>query len=204
MILRVKKSTPKNSQKELLVADVKMEIPVLIRSLKSSILSWTSLPRDNTFWGVVSAAVEQSRRKANIVAWGDGKFGSWDWPQNPSKLKKIARRNNAWLQTKRKYLTFFSQKKYSRKPFFIGKQSQINLQLVVKYIKCNYPIVEKWKPGSFLSLDFQQSFFSSLHSAKPVNPLPDVPYFHSYRASKIGRSAKFMLNRTVDRLILML
>ena len=27
-----------------------------------------------TFWGVVSAAVEQSRRKANMVAQGDGKF----------------------------------------------------------------------------------------------------------------------------------
>ena len=26
-------------------------------------------------WGVVSAAVEQSRRKANMVAQGDGKFG---------------------------------------------------------------------------------------------------------------------------------
>ena len=28
-----------------------------------------------TFWDVVSAAVEQSRRKANMVAHGDGKFG---------------------------------------------------------------------------------------------------------------------------------
>ena len=56
-------------------ADVKMEIPVLVRSLKSSILRSTSLQRDKTFWGVVSAAVEQSRREANMVAQGDGKFG---------------------------------------------------------------------------------------------------------------------------------
>ena len=55
-------------------ADVKMEIPVLVRSLKSSILSSTSLQMGKTFWGVVSAAVEQSRRKANMVAQGDGKF----------------------------------------------------------------------------------------------------------------------------------
>ena len=56
-------------------ADVKMEIPVLVRSLKSSILSSTSFQMDKNFWGVVSAAVEQSRRKANRVAQGDGKFG---------------------------------------------------------------------------------------------------------------------------------
>ena len=52
-----------------------MEIPVLVRSLKSSILSSISLQRDKTFCGVVSAAVEQSRRKANMVVQGDGKFG---------------------------------------------------------------------------------------------------------------------------------
>ena len=56
-------------------ADVKMEIPVLVRSLKSSILSSTSLQMDKTFGGVVSAAVEQSRRKANKVAWEDRKYG---------------------------------------------------------------------------------------------------------------------------------
>ena len=56
-------------------ADVKMEIPVLVRSLKSSILSSTSFQLGKTFWGVVSAAVEQSRHKANMVAQGDGKFG---------------------------------------------------------------------------------------------------------------------------------
>ena len=69
-------------------ADVKMEIPVLVRSLKSSILSSTSFQMDKTVWGVVSAAVEQSRRKANMVAQGDGKFGPWDWPQDSSKPKK--------------------------------------------------------------------------------------------------------------------
>ena len=58
-----------------LAADVKMEIPVLVRSLKSSILSPTSFQMGKTFWGVASAAVEQSRRKANMVAQGDGKFG---------------------------------------------------------------------------------------------------------------------------------
>ena len=56
-------------------ADVKMEILVLVHSLKSSILSSTSVQMGKTFWGVVSAAVEQSRPKANKVAQGDGKFG---------------------------------------------------------------------------------------------------------------------------------
>ena len=56
-------------------ADVKIEIPVLIRSLKSNILSSISFQMGKTFWGVVSAALEQSRRKANIFAQGDGKFG---------------------------------------------------------------------------------------------------------------------------------
>ena len=69
-------------------ADVKMEIPVLVRSLKSSILSSTSFQMDKTFWGVGSAAVVQSRRKDNMVALGVGKFGPWDWPKNPSKAKK--------------------------------------------------------------------------------------------------------------------
>ena len=56
-------------------ADVKMEIPVLAQLLKSSILSSTSFQLGKTFWEVVSAAAEQSRRKANMVAQGDGKFG---------------------------------------------------------------------------------------------------------------------------------
>ena len=41
-----------------------------------------------TFWGVASAAVEQSMRKANMAALWVGKFGPWDWPQDPSKPKK--------------------------------------------------------------------------------------------------------------------
>ena len=52
-----------------------MERPVFVQSLKSSILSSTSFQMGKTFWGVVSAAVEQSRRKANVVAQGDGEFG---------------------------------------------------------------------------------------------------------------------------------
>ena len=69
-------------------ADVKMEIQGLVWSLKSSILSSTSFQIDKTVWGVVSAAVEQSRRKANMVAPGDGKFVPWGWPQSSSKPKK--------------------------------------------------------------------------------------------------------------------
>ena len=74
----------------LSTADVKMEKPVLVWSLKSSILSSTSFQVDKTFWGIASAAVEQSRRKANMVARGDGNFGSRGWPQNPSKKQSIA------------------------------------------------------------------------------------------------------------------
>ena len=53
-------------------ADVKMEIPVLVLSLKLSTLSSNSFQMDKTIWVVVSAAVEQSRREANMVARGDG------------------------------------------------------------------------------------------------------------------------------------
>ena len=58
-------------------ADVKKKIPVLLCSPKSSILSSTSFQLDKTFWGVGSVAVgiEQSGRKDNMVAQGDGKFG---------------------------------------------------------------------------------------------------------------------------------
>ena len=51
------------------------ESEVELKMLKSSILSSTSFQMGKTFWGGVSAAVEQSRRKANMVAQGDGKFG---------------------------------------------------------------------------------------------------------------------------------
>ena len=70
------------------VADVKMEIPVLVRSLKSSILSSTSFQMGKTFWGAVNADADQSWCKANMVAQGDGEFGPLDWPKNPSKQKK--------------------------------------------------------------------------------------------------------------------
>ena len=75
------------ANKYMSAADVRMEIPVLGRSLMSSILSSTSLQMDKTFWGVVSTAVEQPSRRANMVARGDGKLGPWGWLQNPSKPK---------------------------------------------------------------------------------------------------------------------
>ena len=65
-----------------------MEIPALMRSLKSSILISNSFQMDKTFWGVGSAAVDQSRHKVRMVAQGDGKFGHGGWPQNPSKPRK--------------------------------------------------------------------------------------------------------------------
>ena len=56
-------------------ADVYMEMPVLVQSLKSSILSATSFQMDTTFWGAGSAAVEQSKCKASMVALGARKLG---------------------------------------------------------------------------------------------------------------------------------
>ena len=50
--------------------DVKMLIPVFVQSLKSSILTSTTFQMGKSFLGVVSAAVKQSRRKANMVAQG--------------------------------------------------------------------------------------------------------------------------------------
>ena len=44
------------------------------RSLNLSILSSTRSQFDDTFWVVVSAAVEQLRRKANMVRLGEGEF----------------------------------------------------------------------------------------------------------------------------------
>ena len=69
-------------------ADVKMEIPVPVRSLKSSILSSTTIQMDDTFRGVVSAAVEQSRREANMVTRGDGKFGPREADTTESQNQK--------------------------------------------------------------------------------------------------------------------
>ena len=69
--------------------DVKIKILVLIRLLKSSILSSTSFQTDQTFCGVGSAAVEQYRHKANMVAPADGKFGAEANPRNLSNQKKM-------------------------------------------------------------------------------------------------------------------
>ena len=49
-----------------------------------------------TFWGVVSAAVEQSRRKVNMVAQGDGKFGRGKWRKKEEIFNKI----EEYLKTK--------------------------------------------------------------------------------------------------------
>ena len=51
-----------------------MEIPVFVRSPHLD-LSSISFQMDNTFWRVLSAAVEKFRLKANMVAEGDGEFG---------------------------------------------------------------------------------------------------------------------------------
>ena len=61
-------------------ADVKAEIPVLLRSLKSS---WTSFQLDKTFWRVGSADGEQSGRKAKMVAQGDWQFSLEAGPRVP-------------------------------------------------------------------------------------------------------------------------
>ena len=61
----------------------------IVRTLKSSIWSSTSFQLDKTFWGVGSAAVDQSRRIANRVVQGDWKFSSLGWPQNPSKTQAL-------------------------------------------------------------------------------------------------------------------
>ena len=52
-----------------------MKIQVLVRSIKSSILSLTSSSWNDTFWGLRSAAVKQSRCRFNMAAKGDRKFG---------------------------------------------------------------------------------------------------------------------------------
>ena len=67
------------------VADVKMDIPGLVLPLKSSILSSTSLQLNDIFWGMLSAAVERLRRKANKVAQGHGKCGPGADPIFPPK-----------------------------------------------------------------------------------------------------------------------
>ena len=54
-----------------------------------------------TFWGLVGAAVVQSRREANLVAQGDEKFGP-RIPQNKKKANHGVRKvKNTIKQTKR-------------------------------------------------------------------------------------------------------
>ena len=64
-----------------------MEIPVLERSLKSSILSSTSFQMGKTFRGGVSVAVEQSRSKANMVAQETRNSALEGDPRIPPNLK---------------------------------------------------------------------------------------------------------------------
>ena len=67
-----------------------MEIPVLVRSLKSTILSSTSSQMNKTVWEVLSAASsKQSRHKANVVAKGDGKIGPEADPRISPNQKKL-------------------------------------------------------------------------------------------------------------------
>ena len=73
--------------KGLSAADVKMGIPVLLRILKSGILSSTSFQLDKTFWGVGRAAGEQSRRKTNMVAREAGNSALEADPNIPGKLR---------------------------------------------------------------------------------------------------------------------
>ena len=77
------------------VVDVKMEIEVLVGSLKSNIFSFSF---DVTFLGVVNAALEQYRCKANKVTQGDWKFdleADPNIPSNPAPTpqKKEKKRN---------------------------------------------------------------------------------------------------------------
>ena len=69
----------------LSAGDVKIEIPAHVRSLKSSILSVTSLQMDKTFLRVVNAAVEESRPKANMVTWETGNLALKADPSIPPK-----------------------------------------------------------------------------------------------------------------------
>ena len=59
-------------------ADVKLEIPVLVQSLKASILSLTSFQMGKRFREMMSAAVEQStwlfRETDNLVLFGPNFF----------------------------------------------------------------------------------------------------------------------------------
>ena len=84
-------------------ADVKVEIPVFVWSLKSRILSSTSYQMGKIFWEAVSAAVEQPKHEAYTVARGDGEFDPRGWPKNSSKPPKN--------HINRLFYCFFKEKK---------------------------------------------------------------------------------------------
>ena len=140
-----------------------MEIPVLVRSLKSSILSSTSFQMGKTFWGVVSAVVEQSRRKARMVARGDGKLGPRGWPQYPSKQK-----TKKWCG--RHHYSSKSLKKGE-----IGKKVSSSKPLLTQAYKAKaccgrYIIILSNELNLFI-----RSFFAFL----PSPPLPRTPMQHA-------------------------
>ena len=66
---------------------------------------------DETFWEVLSAAIEQSRRKANMVAQGDGKFGPpKSDPQIPEFLQIIKECPYVSIKNLPPFFFFFFQK----------------------------------------------------------------------------------------------
>ena len=75
-------------------ADFKMEIPVLVRSLKSSNLSSTSFDIDKTFWGEGSMLL--SRRKA---AWLLKKTGNSALRLTPEIIQIKTSKVTLWMST---------------------------------------------------------------------------------------------------------
>ena len=75
---------------DMSAADVKLEIPVVVPSLISSIMSLTSSQLNETFWEAASAAVDQSWCKAKA---GDWKFGPFrltpESLQSKSKIMNV-------------------------------------------------------------------------------------------------------------------
>ena len=121
---------------------------------KSSILSSTSLQMVKTFWGVVSAAVEQFRRKANMVARGDGEFGPRGRTRNPSKQqqkKKLAitsrvslnkwKKTNSWQHFRyNKQWSHCDRQYIFRSPWISGlikKNTEGNLDRPFRYFKAS-------------------------------------------------------------------
>ena len=86
---------------QISAAGVKMEIPVLVRWLKSSILVSTSLQMDKTFWGVVSAAVEQSGVKPAWLLEETGNSALEADPSIPSNQKTNVMQKDVVLHEKK-------------------------------------------------------------------------------------------------------